>query len=536
MAKATKAARAMATREIVLGKGAKLRKAADAAYPPGVIDRISGAFPGWKGRRDSARMGATIMAGGYDVTQPRRTQRGRRRGGEGEGDRAQPDQTLWELRETVRGHDRNTPLLHGMIERAADNVAGPEYGFVPWSGDKKFDADAADLLNEASAAAEFRGLFNLADLIYTGFRSLHTDGDFFLHHLADGTIQAIEAHELVTPIDGKGQDGRRVVGGVELDDAGRHVGYYVRNPQKTKHIGRSGYLLQDVKNAQRLEAADVQHVATRFRFSQTRAVPTLAPALGLYGRLDGFINSETMAAEMAAMSVMGIKRAPGMGSLPGVDSQTDPGRSSESLSTFDKILRMESGSVFEYLNDEEVKIIESDRPMPQFEPYVIIMMRMVGATIGQPLELVLLDFSKTNYSSARAALLQAYRTFTRWQIFVRDRIIQPIHCRWMSRWIASGELRTPTRELQRTAARLRYFPPRWAWIDPLKSVVAMQRQIAAGAGTIEEWIRERGRLPDEVFETRQAELQLLRSYRVPTSTAPDNLKPGEVAGEADDGS
>jgi capsid protein len=127
--------------------------------------------------------------------------------------------------------------------------------------------------------------------------------------------------------------------------------------------------------------------------------------------------------------------------------------------------------------------------------------------------LILLDFSQTNDSSARAALLQAYRSFRRRQNQTRDRIIQPIYNRLIGRQLAGGRLK-----LIKDVYHLEFTPPRWAWVDPLKEVLALEKEVAAGAKSLTEWIGETGRVAEAVFNTRAAELVLLQKLGVPTST------------------
>ena len=147
---------------------------------------------------------------------------------------------------------------------------------------------------------------------------------------------------------------------------------------------------------------------------------------------------------------------------------------------------------------------------------------MVGAAIGFPLELVLLDFSKTSYSSARAALLQSYRMFCGHQAVVQKRIIGPIYRRKVRKDLAGGRLRMPASKFD--PYRLAYYPPRWAWIDPLREVMALEKEVQSGAMTIDDWTAQRGRVLESVAETRAWELGMFRDKKIPTTTAPDNLK------------
>jgi len=513
--------RAAVSREIALGNGKKLRAATARTCPPRLMDKLSSISPRWRNGRDFDRMGRTILAGGYEITEASRTRRSRRGGSDGGADVSADDQTLWDLREICRDGDRNSPLLSGIIDRVADNVAGPEYTFRPDTKDKIFNKDAVDLLAANSAACEYRGMFNMQETLETSFRSLLPDGDFLTIFLKDNRLQMIEAHDLVTPASRLGRGGRRVVGGVELDGRGIPTAYYIRDPAKAGPFGYSNWV-SSWKDVQRIDASNARLVANRKRFTQNRGVPVLAASLKLHDRLDAYLDSESLAAELASHLTWWIKRSATTSNpfLPGTDAQTDKNESSDSESTFNKIIRSEPGAVFDLGLEGEMGINDSKRPGTQFEPYIVTMLRMIGAGVGVPLELVLLDFSKTNYSSARASLLQAYRTFQRWQRIVRDRMIVPIYNRWMTNWLASGDLR-PLGGGE--SYKLKCFPPRWAWLDPLKMVLAKTKQIEAGAGLLEDWLAEDDQVLEVFADARSRELQLYAKLGIPTTTAPENL-------------
>ena len=515
----------LAAREIALGNGSKLAtKAAPRGLVPRTLDRIAGAIsPAWLAGRKQARMESAIATGSYNVTVPSRTRRTAPYVG-GSADNSQLDRTLWTLREICRDHYRNNSLFSGLIDRWTENVAGPEWGFRPDSGDPAFDADAADALAAMAPVAEHRGLFNLQDVIATTTQAVCTDGDQLIVPLADGRLQMVEAHDLVGPLSGYGYADRRVIGGVELGDDGNHLAYYVRDPNDNQPYTVQSYWIDDYKKAQRVPAERAIFPANRRRYSQTRGVPIPASCLDQFESYDSYLDSEQLAARLTADLAYVVRRSSKDGTpWPGQETQDDANATSRSVKTFEALVRHEPGQVIQLALDEQIDMLSPQRPGNTFEPYTRVILRMVGCGMGMPLELVLLDFSQTNYSSARAALLQAYRAFLRWQRFVRDHIIQPIYNAWMSRWIARRDLRPVA-----GAYKLRYFPPRWAWVDPLKEVLALEKRIAMCGGTLEEMAAAEGHPLEELVAARKRELDALRTDRIPTTTAPANLYPNQT--------
>lgn len=519
-----------------LARDAKgLKEAADKLYPPNLIDRFSASFPAWHSRRTFSRYQNTILAGGYDVVQSGRTRKPRKNvTASGHADNAQDDRTLWELRERCRDADRNSTLMHGIVERGAENIAGPEFLFRPSSGDKAFDEDAAAALAETTGKTEYRGLFNFQDEIYLTTRALFTDGDILFNFLSDSTNQAIEAHNLVTPLNGKGWKDRQVIGGVELDEKGRHAAYYIQDPNDVNNNG----WISDYNKIHRIDARNANLIANRNRFSQTRGVPVVAPSLIRFESLENYLDNEMIAAEIDACKVFWIKRPKSTSPLPGMKLQNDTNGGTDSETTYDKLLRAEPGMVFDLGEDEEMGDAGGGRPGQSFEPYIVTVMRMIGCCVGYPLELILLDFSRTNYSSARASLLQAYRAFKCWQNFLRDWMIQPQYNWWMAKWLA-GDLKFRNAK-GFNPYKLEFTPPRWAWVDPYKEVMAYIERIKAGAGTLTEWIADEGKIMEDVFEIRAREIALLKEKLIPSSTLPGIFKDANNSGsnfdnkEADD--
>ena len=76
---------------------------------------------------------------------------------------------------------------------------------------------------------------------------------------------------------------------------------------------------------------------------------------------------------------------------------------------------MQPGTLITGQPGHKPHILSSNRPGPQFDPFYERILRVAAASTGQPYEMVAKDFSKTNYSSARAALLEVWKMHTLYQ-------------------------------------------------------------------------------------------------------------------------
>ena len=118
----------------------------------------------------------------------------------------------------------------------------------------------------------------------------------------------------------------------------------------------------------------------------------------------------------------------------------------------------------------------------------------------------------TNYSSARAALLQAYRMFQVWQQWLIRTVCTPIYRRWIAQGIAARELTNHPE-----AMRVKWFPPSWAWVDPLKEILALKESIALGVGTLTDELERNGYARDEFIAERKSEIEAYGEAGIPSS-------------------
>jgi len=476
----------------------------------GAIGEIA---PGWGRRRKAARL-AMALGDGFAVTRGGRN-RGHYGHSGGPADKHLDERTLFDLRELCRGADRQSPLIHGIVDRWIDNVVGPRIKFEPLSTDAGYNEAAKDYITERMGrGADIRQRTDFGGLLRIWLRAIATDGDVLVVH-TDAGIATYEADQLISPRGGGVKD-KTIVNGVEVEPStGRHAGYYVgKREYKGFYAGASW-----AKDATRIDARDCEFLTNTQRASQTRGVPILSSGMGMYEYLDGYLEAEQIAAAVASHLTYFIKRNNHEFMLD-AEGNLRSEFTSETASdgTEQQMLKSEAGAILVGEPGDELDMHNPTRPGEQFEPYITTCLRMIGAGLGIPLELVLLDFSKTNYSSARAALLQAYRTFMCWQEFVIGNILWPCYVRWIGEGMADGKL--PLRD---DGFRVKWLMPRWAWIDPLKEIVAAEKAVAMGVDTLGDYIEREGQTVPDLVQRRGRELKAFREAGIPTTTAPNNL-------------
>ena len=117
----------------------------------------------------------------------------------------------------------------------------------------------------------------------------------------------------------------------------------------------------------------------------------------------------------------------------------------------------------------------------------VLNVRQTGASIGVPYEVVLKDFSKTNYSSARAALNEAWRYFINRRTWLATYWAAPIYRLWLEEAVNAGMIEAPGYyENAEFYLKCKWIGPGRGQIDPTKEAEAAQIRMDTFISTLEE--------------------------------------------------
>lgn len=332
-------------------------------------------------------------------------------------------------------------------------------------------------------------------------------------------LEVIEADRVETP---PGQRGNaQIRDGIELGARGEPIAYWIRRRHPGDIIlGQVGTGQQEWVRYPAVNKAgrkNVLHLYAVKRPGQTRGEPFFAPVLSAFKDLGDFMEAEIVAARVAACFTAFVTKKDPEAEFLGAP-QNAAGQRLEG---------MEPGMV-QYLNvGEEISFGDPKRPSGVFEPFVLAVLRSIGASLGMPLELVLKDFSRTNYSSARAAILEARRFFKCDQMWMAQRLCQPCwewlqEEAWLREDLPAVDLFGEQRE---DWLRASWIAPGWGWVDPVKEVDSSMLAIAGGLSTLADECAAQGRDWEEVMtqqkreQDRRKELGLAEPAPKPSGSA-----------------
>jgi lambda family phage portal protein len=315
--------------------------------------------------------------------------------------------------------------------------------------------------------------------------------------------------------------------GIEVDIFGRAIAYWVRQ----RHPGDIRASVGAVDRFERVPAEDMFHLRLVDRWPQTRGEPWMHTALR---KIDDM--NEASAGELAAVRAssyyFGTIKTPEMTTaLP--DEEEDDGQS---------VMNMEPLTIQELKPGEEFNFHAPNRPNAGLDAFLRHMLREVAAGCGVSYEALSKDYSQSNYSSSRLALLDdrdSWRVIQQWWI---HNFRQPLHAAWLQQAALRRVLPTVTPgqyAVDPSKFEAVLFKPRgWSWVDPTKEVNAYKEAIKAGLTTITDVIAATagGLDIEDVVKTRKRELKLLKEagFEVDTTVVAAPPAPAPVAVVPDD--
>lgn len=373
-----------------------------------------------------------------------------------------------------------------------------------------------------------------ADLQFMGMRSALIYGELLhvpvmIDNVLSPTglslsIQAVHPERLCTPSDMRASSNMR--DGVELDHFGRPCAVWVAEPEPSFWSGVSGQstaygwsgLSSDSFRRLPMHVAHrkgIFHCFRHINVEQYRGEPVLAPALKLFRHLADSLDYELIGQIVSASFPLFIKVADGSAKVEDFFSQAQNG--GHNTETNERVYHQQyaPGQVLYGNEGDDAKPLVSDRPGANWASFVQFIVRAMGASAGIPYESLLKDFSKTNYSSARAALLEAWRVYMLWRQWQARSYCQPIYSMVVEEAYLRGLIKLP-----RKAPSFYEAMPLWTsaiWmgagrgsIDPVKEANANITLLQNGLATYGEVLGERGLSPENVWAIRGNEEQLMR--------------------------
>lgn len=303
-------------------------------------------------------------------------------------------------------------------------------------------------------------------------------------------IQLIEADRVSTPGDYAGigiETDTKIIGGVEVDESGEVVAYHISKHHPLSFRDRAG----TKENWIRVEAfgretgrRNILHVMTRERIGQRRGVSILAPVIEALKQIGRYTDAELVAAVVNGYFSVFIETENANSDSP----IGELGAPEEALvDSGDKnSIELGPGSIIDLAPGEKASAVTPGRPNVNFEGFVSAIAKQIGASLELPYEMLMKQFT-ASYSASRAALLEAWKSFSMWRDWMVEKFCQPIYEEWMAEAVAKGRINAPgffsDPAIRKAYSAAQWYGPTQGQLDPVKEVQAAELRIKSGFST-----------------------------------------------------
>lgn len=285
-------------------------------------------------------------------------------------------------------------------------------------------------------------------------------------------IEVLEPDHLDTSLSGRLRDGGQVIEGIEYDQLGRRVAYYLFKD----HPGAYGY--RSSRDTSRVPASEIQHVFRQDRPGQKRGVSWLAPIAmhlqDMADHQDAQLMRQKIAACFAAFRVS-LDGEPLDGEAAGLSGNLIPGR----------IQQLAPGEDIRFAAPPGVE---------SYDEFTRSVLRAVAAGLGVTYEALTGDLSNVNFSSARMGRMEMDRNISSWQwTMLIPQMMQPI-----GKWIIDDWMLMQRRRI--SGVKLDWVPPHRILVDPTREIPALANKVRAGFASRSGVVRELGYDPERLIQ------------------------------------
>jgi lambda family phage portal protein len=320
-------------------------------------------------------------------------------------------------------------------------------------------------------------------------------------------MEIIEADLLDENYNGESPLGNQIRMGVEVDKWLRPVAYHFF----TQHPGdiQFGSVGDVAQKRIRVPADEVIHLYRVERPGQTRGVPWFASALTRLRHMSGYEEATVIAARASACQ-MGFIETP------------DPEFEGEGVESDQRVSSFEPGKISTLAPGEKFTAFNPSQPSGLLDPFMRYMLRGVAAGGGVSYETLSKDYSQSNYSSSRLALLDDRDTWRQLQQWMIEQFHQRVFEEWLRMAVLSNALNLPNYEVNpEEYENVRWLPRGWQWVDPAKEISAYKTAVRSGFMTLTDVVAQNGGDFEELAYARQREIELCDELELVLDTDPE---------------
>jgi lambda family phage portal protein len=341
-------------------------------------------------------------------------------------------------------------------------------------------------------------------------------------------------------------DTRNLRRGVNMDDRGRPISYFIRGAYPTEVTDPNSYQWSEVQAEKPWGRKQVIHIVEQMRISQTRGISDMVSVLKQMRMTKQFqeitlqnavINASYAAAiesELPRDAVYQMMGGPG--TAPTLPGQTNGAWLQQIGAYMSKLneymeasgnIKLDSAKIPHLFPGTKLNLTPMGTPGGVGSDFEVSLLRHIASALGLSYEEFSRDYTKTNYSSARASMANTWRFMQSRKKVVADRSANNIYQLSLEEMIASNMLPLPpgmTRDhfylpmMKEALSICDWIGASQGQIDEMKETQAALLRVKGGLSTYE---RESARLGTDFrknFEQLAREQKLIESYGLNLNT------------------
>lgn len=393
------------------------------------------------------------------------------------------------VRARARDLERNSDMMNSVIGAYKRNVIGGGYTLQTKTGNDK--------LNDTIEAAwkkwckkqncDVTGTQSFMQIMRMCVKRKKVDGGILIvkRYTKDGflpfKLQTFEVDELDNSQMTPKFQGNKVVGGIEMNEYNKPVGYWIRQyPVDSLALTTPVYI----------DAKDVIFMYTKHRPSQVREISDMSPTITRIRDANEFMVAVSVKERIAACLSVFIKKTiptTGIGNIGrGIGGAAGERQDYQGKS-------ITPGMIKELNAGDEIQVVNPAGQATDAASYIKLQQRLVGAGQGVSYEATSRDMSQSTYSSTRQSIIEDDMTYAEEKELLMEVMDEIYETFVISLWL-TGSIKVKDFWDKKDM----YLDHTWIvapkkWIDPQKEANANRIALATGQKTFKQIAAEQGK-------------------------------------------
>ena len=430
-------------------------------------------------------------------------------------------QTLRNMRNHSRNLAQNNDYYKRYVNMVVKNVVGPKgfsFKVMAKNSGGKLDDTANRVIRDAfldwcrRGNCDVTGKLSFTDCQRLFMRTVPTDGEILVRKVRSFNnrhgfaIQFIEADHLDELLNTVLPNGNEIRMGVEFDPWDRPVAYHILKKHPGDYALAHSGLRYEV-----IPAADIIHGMSSDRPRQSRGVPWGHAAMTRLNNIGGYEDAAIINARIGASKMGFFEKS--------VDADPSYNNGDDTDAQGNVITEAEPGTFEELPVGWTFKEFNPSYPAQEFDPFMKRSLKGISAGLDVAYHKLASDLEGVNYSSARAGELDERDTWEVWQDWFADIFLNDVFGAWLEVQLLAGRLLLPAGSALPISKFDKFNAPAWrarswAWVDPVKDMVASEKELANRLTSRSRICDENGEDLETIFMEIKAERDLAKKYGI----------------------